>query len=848
MGLREPLLVPLAALAAGIAAGRWLDMPAYPAAYATALLVCLAAAARRYVTARAACGAFFAAIATGGMWVEAIHRPGPPPTIDFEPGETLVLSGCVVEPTALSPDREQFVVELASRARVRVNWYVKEGEQAPGLHYGELVELEARLRPPRNFGNPGAFDFAGYLARRDIFWLATANSKSRLQRLEGRCGWRALSAIYWLRERSVDRLDSLFAADPYALGLSRAVLLGDTARLERVWAEDYRRTGTYHTIVISGIHLTVLAACFLVFFRLLGMTGLASLAITAAMCWIYALMTGAGAPVVRSAAGLTLFLGAHFLYRRARILNILAAVGILFLLADPDQLFEASFQLSFLAVALIGALAVPALAATTEPYADGLRKLADTRRDPLLPAWVAEMRVELRLLTETIEHYTLLKAAHTQRLLGFAGICANYAWTLFVVSAIIQLGMLLPMVAYFHRFSVTGLTANILIVPAMNLLVPVGFLAILTGWQWLGALAGWLLAIGKTTTAWHAQWEPGWRIPDPPFWLGVLFLASLAGLAVAVRCAGTRIRLAAVGGFLSSAVLLVAHPFRLATEPGWLEMTALDVGQGDSLLIASPEGKLMLFDTGGLPPLGKQRRPALDIGEDVVSPYLLTRSVKRLDIVALSHAHEDHIGGLLAIVRNFRPREVWTGAFPPTDSWRRMRAEIEAAGTRVVSPKAGETRLWGGIRVEVVSPPVDYTPGAQPKNNDSLGLLLRYRKSSLLMVGDLERAMELRLVNHNRLSRVDLLKVGHHGSRTSTTPPFLDVTRPTWAVISAGAGNLFRHPHPEVTKRLTHQGVSIWRTDLHGQVRFLTDGHRWRVEPYWLQGTPVASGWRRMVD
>jgi len=848
MGLREPLLVPLAALAAGIAVGRWLEMPAPPPAYATALLLCLAELARRRVTRRAAYGTLLAAICTAGMVVEAAHRPGPPPAIDFEPGETLILTGCVVEPAALSPSREQFVLELASRARVRVNWNLKEGERAPGLHYGELVELEAKLRPPRNFGNPGAFDITGYLARRNIYWLGTANAKSRIERLEGRCGQRALSAVYWLRERSVSRLDTLFANDAYALGLSRAVLLGDTARLERVWAEDYRRTGTYHTIVISGIHLTVLAGCFLVFFRLFGKTGLASLAVTAGLCWIYALMTGAGAPVVRSAAGLTLFLGAHFLYRRARILNILAAVGILFLLADPDQLFEASFQLSFLAVGLIGALAVPLLAATTEPYADGLRQLTDTRRDTRLPAWVAEMRVELRLATETIEHWAWIHARHTQRLIEIAGACCNYAWTLFVISAVIQIGMLLPMIAYFHRFSVTGLTANVLIVPAMNLLVPVGFLAIVTGWNWLGAIAGWLLAIGKATTAWHARWEPGWRIPDPPVWLAVLFVVSLVGLSVAMRCAGGRIRLATLGGFLLIAVLLVAHPFGLQTEPGWLEMTAVDVGQGDSLLIVSPEGKLMIFDTGGLPPLGKLRRPALDVGEDVVSPYLLTRSVKTVDVVALSHAHEDHIGGLLAIVRNFHPREVWTGAFPATEAWLRTRAAIEAAGTRVISPKAGEKRLWGGIRIDVVSPPEDYRPGAQARNNDSLALLLRYKSSSLLLVGDLERAMEAQIVREERVGRVDVLKVGHHGSKTSTSPALLEVTQPTWAVISAGTGNLFRHPHPEVTKRLAQRGASVWRTDLNGQVRFLTDGHRWRVEPYWLQGVAVDAGWRRMVD
>ncbi|MCC6587825.1 MAG: DNA internalization-related competence protein ComEC/Rec2 [Bryobacterales bacterium] len=846
MAVRDPLLVPLAAIVGGIVFSRALQVDLRPATLAFLLLICLIFVSVRWISRYAAIFCVCAAIFFTGVITEIIHRPQPPPIIDFQPGESLILSGCVIEPPALSPDREQFVLELESHARVRINWYVKDGETPPALRYGQRIETEARLRNPRNFGNPGAFDFIAWLARRDIYWLGSANAKSRLEILPGACGSLPMRTIYYLRERSVARLDQMFAADAYALGMSRAVLLGDSARLERIWADDYRRTGTYHAIVISGIHLTVLAACFSLLFRLFGMTGLGALTATAGLCWIYALMTGSGAPVIRSAAGLTLFLGAHLFYRRARIINILAAVAIGFLIFDPDQLFDPSFQLSFLSVALIGALAAPFLAATTDPFADGLRQLSNPRRDTQLEPRIAELRVELRLIAETIEHRSRIPVRYTQQVFSALATILNFAWTMFAVSAIIQIGMLLPMIVYFHRFSITGVTANLLIIPAMNALVPVGFLAILTGWGIFARIASLLLALSRVVTEWHARWESDWRIPDPPGWVALLFLVTLLALPIAAHY-GRRPRRIALAAFLSAAVLLVSHPFRPQLDRGLLEVTMIDVGQGDSLLIASPEGKLMLFDTGGFPPLGKARKPSMDIGEDVISPYLFTRSVKRIDVIAISHAHEDHIGGLRALVRNFRPQELWIGAFPPAPAWLALRAEVEKYGTRIVSPKAGEKRTWGGLRIDIVSPPEDYAPAKTPKNNDSLAFTVRFRERSILFTGDVERQMEARMIADERIRRVDVLKVAHHGSKTSTSQDFLDSSQPVWALISAGEGNLFHHPHTEVVKRLARAKVQMLRTDKQGQIRLFTDGHRWEIAPYWLQGNATPAPLRPMV-
>ena len=186
-------------------------------------------------------------------------------------------------------------------------------------------------------------------------------------------------------------------------------------------------------------------------------------------------------------------------------------------------------------------------------------------------------------------------------------------------------------------------------------------------WLRLRRVAGILLAISQRVVSWHASLEPNWRIPTPPVWLGVALSAALIAAALA---RGKWARAATIGAVAVFLGLLVVHPFAPEVRAGELELTAIDVGQGDSLLVVFPDGKRMLMDGGGIPAFGRQYRSQLDIGEDVVAPYLWDRSIRTVDVIALSHAHEDHIGGLPALVSDFRPREVWAGATPESATWR----------------------------------------------------------------------------------------------------------------------------------------------------------------------------------
>jgi competence protein ComEC len=211
-----------------------------------------------------------------------ISRPGQAPEIDASSHETVVLSGCVVSPPAFYEGRGQFVIELARKARARVSLTVRDGESPPNLHYGQLVEFEARVRPIRNFQNPGAFDYQGLSARSDIYWTASMAAGSAVKVQPGRCGSWFQSEIFALRTAALNRIDRLYAGNPYATGMMEATLIGESSKLDRIWTEEFRRTGTYHMLVIDGLHITVLAAFLLFLLRLCFLPEIGALAVTAA--------------------------------------------------------------------------------------------------------------------------------------------------------------------------------------------------------------------------------------------------------------------------------------------------------------------------------------------------------------------------------------------------------------------------------------------------------------------------------------------------------------------------------------------------------------------------------------
>ena len=827
----------MAAIAAGILAARFAGFHESELFGAIAAFLLLGMLALHWLSRALAgiCGCL--GLVCAGALTALLHAPGPAPELDAEGREVVILGGCVVEPPAIFGERERFVLELERHARAQVTLYTREGETLPALRYGQNIEMDARVRPPRNYGNPGAFDYARFLARQDVYWTASGAAGS-VRTLPGRCGSPVEGFAMNLRAAALDRIARLYQGSAYNVGMMQAMLVGQSYQLQKVWTEDYRSTGTFHAIVISGTHVAILAAFFLFALRVCFVPEQAALAVTVAAAWLYAMVVGWHAPCVRAAAGLTVFAIGSFFYRRRRAMNLLAAVALAFLVFDPEQLFDASFQLTFLAVAFLAAFAVPLIEATSGPLGRGLGDLADKRRDMFLPPRVAQFRIEMRLLAETLR-----RAAHFPPRAARLAVVAParvilFTYEIAAVSAVIQLGIALPMVVYFHRVGLSGLSANAFVVPLLGVAVPLGFISLLTGWVWVAKAVGGLLWLSQRVVSFHAGIEPHWRIPTPPLWLAVAFSAALIAAAVARGRWFRAVTGAAVAALLA---LLLWSPFPPDTQPGQLEMATIDVGQGDSIFVALPDGKRMLVDAGGIPAFRGQPKAQLDIGEDVVAPYLWNRGIRSLDVVAASHGHEDHIGGMAAIIDDFHPKELWIGTEPDSAPWRAVREAAARNGVKIVALESPNRFAFGGAEVQVLAPMPGYIPAAEAKNDDSLVLRLSYGSRSFLLTGDVERPVEQWMVEENEIERTDVLKTPHHGSRTSSTAPFLDAVSPAFAVISLGFENSYGFPNRDVLERLRERGVMVFRTDLDGLVSIRTDGRRLRVETNSERATPGAT-------
>jgi competence protein ComEC len=315
-----------------------------------------------------------------------------------------------------------------------------------------------------------------------------------------------------------------------------------------------------------------------------------------------------------------------------------------------------------------------------------------------------------------------------------------------------------------------------------------------------------------------------------------MFCALLA-TAILLARRGRWGRRAAWVALLAAAFVAVA-PRPIDRPRDALLVEAIDVGQGDSLLLITPDGRTLLVDGGGFGGGPRQAPQEFDIGEEVVSQVLWSRGIRHLDVVALSHAHSDHMGGLPAVLRNFHPDELWVGNNPRVADYVALLDEAAGLHVRVRSLRAGDAFALGDTQVNVLAPFRDYQPGAEPGNNDSLVLHVAYGATSVMLEGDAEEPIEQAMLAEPGLQST-LLKVGHHGSITSTHPEFLARVAPQWAVISCGLHNRFGHPREEVLEALETAKVRTYSTDINGAACFRLDGKSVAAEPLCgVQATP----------
>jgi len=714
------------------------------------------------------------------------------------------------------------------------------------LKCGDVVEAPMRIKLAERYHDPAAWQYADYLLAQGIGAHASVRASkiallnepdasaatqtdhtAQLQcRIYAAQSWASGRVLGYVRSEANRGLPKVLRLSPDDAGMLNAMLFGDRAGLNKTQRVGFERTGSFHLFVVSGMHVALLAGLAFWLARRLKFREWLATFLTITLTFGYALLTGFGAPVQRALFMTTVFLLARLLSRDRNVLNALGAAGLGVLVWSPEALFGASFQMTFLAIVAIGGIAVPLGERSFLPYARAAGHLWDKWEDAGLPPRVAQFRVMLRLWSETI---VSLLGDWTRNLLSLLVRWSLWALELALIGAVAEMVMVLPMAVYFHRATMFAVPTNMLSVPLVAVLSPtavVTFCAALIS-PWVAILPGAATAlllhgvtgvIGRVSAVRAADL----RVPAPVWWIALLAVAAWAFCCWAVR--KSRHWAWVTVAVLPLVSLMVLWPERTVTSPGKMEVTAIDVGQGDSIFVVAPDGATMLVDAGG--PVGGMTEAAeatsrFDVGEEVVSPYLWSRRFRRLDVLVLSHAHSDHMGGMPAVMRNFRPRELWVSIDPNSDAYRALLAEAKDLGVNVRHFYAGDQLSWAGTQVTTLAPETGYSNPGEPVNNDSLVMRMQYGKSSVLLEGDAEAPSERAMLAHGRVAAVTLLKIGHHGSRTSTTQEFLNAAAPKDAVVSVGLGNTFGHPRYEVIERIAEARTKLYRTDEFGLTTFL---------------------------
>lgn len=644
------------------------------------------------------------------------------------------------------------------------------------IYPGDTLVASMLLNVPRAKKNPHDFDYRNYLLAQDIFFEAFLDKDENViinPRMVG-----SLPLYMKDMRKQISTHFNRYLTSRSA-GILSALILGEKSEIEETTRNDFANTGVIHVLAVSGLHVGYVSIILVTLFGLLRLPHKLRMGCVIVGLVFYVALTGAAPSVMRASIMASLIITASLLERKSDILNILASAAFIILLIAPAQLYSIGFQLSFLAVLSIVALF------------------------PILKEGVAGLPIpKSSIIGKMI--FVLLD--------------------LFLVSLAAQLGTLAITIFYFNKIPIISLLANLIVVPLIGVIVATGMSFLIIGalipslaQMWAATLEGTIdLMLGFVQLCASVEWAYVTTRSIQHFELIFLMLGIFSITILKVQ---DMIKL-----WLSLVLLwLIIQTWQSLLSSQHLEVVMLDVGQADAILVHAPNGKTILIDAGF-------RFGGKDMGKDVISGYLNYRNWSKIDLLVLTHPHNDHMGGAQYLIENIPVEKIM---MPDIDydshGYKMLTNAIETKNIATSSVFAGHIDSSLKPIYFRISGPKRYAIESQPSNvnNASIVMQLFYGESSIMLTGDGEELVEHNQLPFGNLLKSELIKAPHHGSKTSSSQAYLDFVQPQYCIISLGANNKFRHPSQITLKKYKQLGAHINRTDLEGAIIYKSDGKAW---------------------